>query len=228
MSTTVADLESNSLNMQNVLDRTAEAVIRLSQTVQEETQRSLERTTQLEADRLMDKSRTFPITGGLGGIRNLPAKRDGSPSMVLELTQLRKCEPYCICCCHTQRNLQTAPYLANILGVLFTGYIGVPGLFASCDVATCRVRSPARIHIFYIFPRWFLEMAVLVRVELSRAKGPELLIRCLRVCEVQTTPSFQAIAHGQYDQIKSLLSMGKASMLDVTEAGRSLLHVCVT
>ena len=172
-------------------------------------------------------SRPFQTAGGPGNIEYPLSRNERSSNLIMELTELRKCAPYCVCCCHTQGRLQTPTFLSQTFGVLFTGYIGIPGLFASCNIESCRVRSPAKGHIFYVFPRWFLEMAVVIKIELSRVKGPEMLIRCLRVRDFEMSPNFQALAQDRYDQLKSLLSTENASVLDVSEIGMSLLDVCI-
>ena len=89
------------------------------------------------------------------------------------------------------------------------------------------MRSPAKGYLFYVFPRWFVKMAILIKIKLSQVKGPEMFIRCLRVREYDLTPSFQAHAHAQFDQLQTLLAIGEASILDVDEMGNSLLHVRV-
>ena len=68
-------------------------------------------------------------------------------------------------------------------------------------------------------------MTVLAKIELSKARGPEMLIRCLRVRQANTTLSFQALFQGHCDQVRRLIIEGEASVLDIDQRGLSLLHV---
>ena len=200
----------------------------LLEIVQEETCQCLERIAQTEPDQATEASRTLSTTSSSGGIEYPRTRSEESPNLILKLTDLRKCERYCICSCHLQRRLQAPKALSQILGSLFIGYIGIPALYISCDMKTCRVRSPAKGYLFYLLPRWFVKMAILIKFKLSQVEGPEMLIRCLRVREYDSTPSFQALAQGQFDQLKTLLTSGEASVFDVDDQrGNSLLHVRV-
>ena len=59
-------------------------------------------------------------------------------------------------------------------------------------------------------------------VTLSQKRGPELLLRCVRV-RPHSSPSFQAVLQGQIHHLISLLTEGKASVLDVNRFGESLI-----
>ena len=224
-----AESQSNSLNVRDALEQSAEAISRQlsrSERVREETRQYLEGTIRPETNLSTNISGSSPIASGLDSATNPPINSDGSSNLILKLPKLRKCQqPYCICSCHKLRCLRTPSFLNQILGSLFTGYIGVPKLLRSCDTSTCGLHSPAKGHLFYIFPKWFVKMAVFIQMELSQVKGPELLIRCIYVREFSTTPSFQALAQYQFDQVKSLISTGRASIRDVTEDGKSMFHV---
>ena len=67
-----------------------------------------------------------------------------------------------------------------------------------------------------------LDMAIAFKMN---AQGPEMLVRCLRVREFLHTPAFQLLAQGEFEQVKNLISIGQASVLDVHQGGWSLLHV---
>ena len=109
-----------------------------------------------------------------------------------------------------------------MLGLLFVGYHGNARLFTKCDTDACFGPSKTGYHILYVFPRWVLNLAMFIQVNMQ---GPEMLIRCLRVRPFATTPVFQLLAQGQHNQVQRLLSIGQASVLDVSEAGKSLLQV---
>ena len=79
-----------------------------------------------------------------------------------------------------------------------------------------------RSYVYYTFPTWLLNMAVFVKLQFQ---GPEILLRCLHIREFQTTQSFQSLAQGQIEHVKTLIMTGQASILDVYELGESLLQV---
>ena len=73
-----------------------------------------------------------------------------------------------------------------------------------------------------MFPRWMLDMAISIKLN---AQGPEMLIRYLHARDFGSTPVFQLLTRSQFEQAKNLRSTGQASVLDVNQAGWSLLHV---
>ena len=146
-----------------------------------------------------------------------------SASFIFRLHRRTLCPMPCICVCHKQRVFRSPNTLHHLLGSLFIGYNGSVRLFAGCDTEGCLTRYKKKWQLYYMFPRWMLDMTILFKIFLQ---GPEMLIRCLRVRDFDTTPVFQSLARGQLDQVRSLISGGQASVLDVAaQTGGSLLQV---
>ena len=171
------------------------------------------------------ESRTLEASPG-SPAHVLPDHRgsNGSANLILQLTKRGRCPLYCVCVCHQQRSFRTPSFLYRMLGFLFIGYSGSAGLFTECDTEACCTQIKKRWYLYYMFPRWMLDMVILIKLHLQ---GPEMLIRCLRVRQYATTPVFQSLAQSQDDQVKTLMLIGQASILDVDEFGQSLLHVSV-
>ena len=146
----------------------------------------------------------------------------GPANFICQLTKRERCSMYCTCVCHRHSSFRSSRFLSYTFGLLFIGYNGSARLFKECDTKACRVRTTKKWHIFYMFPRWMLNRAVFISL---CPQGPELLIRCLRTRQAETTPAFHSVARAQLNQIQSLMAIGQASVLDVDQFGMSLLLV---
>ena len=146
-------------------------------------------------------------------------------TLYMELTGVKKCGPPCPCPCHHQKRVRSPRLLDDILGSLFIGYSGLPCYQQTCDRDCKQGSSEVGVGLQYAFPRWMLNRIVCMRVMSSKIKGPELLLRCLRV-RPRNAPIFQATLEGNLSGVMDLLTNGQASLLDVSPQGNSLLHVC--
>ena len=184
----------------------------------------------LELDRALHRIRpqrtgTVPIVPCLEtsqGVTQGCRGRNDSDSLFLRLAKRRQCSAHCHCVCHQQRVFRSPDLLHHVLGFFFAGFRGRARLFTNCDTETCLGSSKPEYHVLYMFPRWMLDLAIFTRLHMQ---GPEMLIRCLRVRPFGLTRVFKYLAHGHYSQVKSLMAIGQASVLDVDDLGRSLLHV---
>ena len=145
---------------------------------------------------------------------------------MFHLIKHQRCERPCSCICHRQGCLQSARWLENIVGSLFVGYAGLPRFFNKCDIKSCRRSSQTALCIHYVFPAWLMQRVLLTKIDFSQNRGPELLLRVLRVRPINA-PIFDAMIPNNIDIVRHLLRSGEASVLDVSSSGESPLHVSI-
>ena len=145
-------------------------------------------------------------------------------SFTFHMTKHQRCKALCVCVCHRQGCLKSPRWLGNMLGSLFFGYTGLPQYLNRCNVKTCQRSSSTALYVQYIFPSWLMRCILLTKIAFSQNKGPELLLRCLRI-RPGDARIFDAAATLQTDHIRQMLTSGEASVLDVNDRGRSPLHV---
>lgn len=140
-----------------------------------------------------------------------------------DFTYIRNSCSFCTCSCHKQTQWRSPRILNNILGSVFVGYDSWPSKskIQRCDLPSCQSKGVSTIKIMYIFPLWFIQRTVLVKI---RSSGPELLLRIQRV-RPRNAAIFLALENNDTEAVKNLLVAGDASILDVNEDGQSLLHV---
>ena len=143
---------------------------------------------------------------------------------IFHLIKHQRCKRPCSCVCHRQGCLQSARWLENIVGSLFVGYAGLPLFFNRCNIKSCRRSSQTALCIRYVFPGWLMQRVIITKMDFSQNKGPELLLRVLRV-RPNNAPIFDAMIRNNIDIIRHLLRSGEASVLDVSSSGESPLHV---
>lgn len=135
------------------------------------------------------------------------------------------CQPWCSCACHTERRLRSPQLLDQIIGSLFIGYSGLPGLTKQCNQHSCHLRSQPMTYITYFFPQWFLARTISFVLSTTPLAGPVASLKVSR-----TVPGDSAIftyaKTGDVDKIRSLFESGLASPHDVHfESGITALHV---
>ena len=199
----------------------------LLETFQQEMCQNLGAAPSSEIPQPIKNVRTMPTVQRPGDATQLLESIGTSQGLTLSLIERRNCEPLCACSCHQQRHFRSPSFLDQTLGSLFIGYVGFPKLFVRCNMSSCYRHSISKGYLSYVFPKWFLEIAIFAKVKASLQEGPERLIRCVRVRQFITIPSFQALAKRQYDQVKGLILNREASVLDVDEGGASMLNVSV-
>lgn len=134
------------------------------------------------------------------------------------------CKTWCSCACHSQGKLRTPQRLRGVLGSLFVGYSGMPGLTPACDDRTCRRRASLAMDLVYYFPVWFLSRAFALNFSLTTFGGPELMVRMPRMVS-WGTPLWRLARDGDLPNVQILFSKGVASPYDVNAYGQSALHV---
>ncbi|KZM20612.1 uncharacterized protein EKO05_0010889 [Ascochyta rabiei] len=138
----------------------------------------------------------------------------------------RRCRPWCSCSCHKKTTFRYPKLVRNVIGNLFVGYTGMPGLTASCNEMACQQRSAASVEVTYYFPSWLLSRMLSLTLTLTAFGGPELNLRMPRMVN-WTTPLWRLSTVGESDQIGRLFSTAKASPYDVNAYGQSALHYAV-
>ncbi|OSS44078.1 hypothetical protein B5807_11233 [Epicoccum nigrum] len=138
----------------------------------------------------------------------------------------RSCKPWCSCACHKKTTFRYPKLLRNVIGNLFVGYTGMPGLTPSCNEKTCQQRSASSLEVTYYFPSWLLSRMLSMTLTLTAFGGPELNLRMPRMVN-WTTPLWRLSTVGEFGQIGKLFSAAKASPYDVNAYGQSALHYAV-
>ena len=223
----MSHLRSSSLSNERILGKMSETISRQDRLLESIHERMCQ---QLESGSLPDLAQPGESSKVLPALQNMDHTAGSleimnqSTTLTLQLADCQRCGLDCVCTCHHQKRIRTSSRLSRILGSLFIGYIALPEFFAKCSTNSC-LRSKPKVQLFYMFPQWFSEIAVYMNVEFSPPKGPELLLRCLRVRSYEFTESFQALSRLQCGQVKTLVASRRASILDVDEWGSSLLYV---
>ena len=134
------------------------------------------------------------------------------------------CSQDCSCACHSRSIWRSPQYLQFFLGLLFTGYTGLPILNPRCNAAECIQSSQSSIHLKYFFPSWLLACVIEYYIRISRSYG---VSQCLRVSNiVDYSASIMLLAQlGDTEGLKKLLSSRKASPFDVDPDGTTALDV---
>jgi hypothetical protein len=135
------------------------------------------------------------------------------------------CQPWCSCACHSEHRLRSPQLLDRVIGSLFIGYSGLPGLTRKCNQHSCHLRSQPMTYITYFFPQWFLARTISFVLSTTPLAGPVASLKVSR-----TVPGDSAIFYyaktGNLTKIKALFEGGLASPHDVHfESGITALHV---
>jgi len=134
------------------------------------------------------------------------------------------CGLRCKCICHEQSPLRSPGWMSPFFGSLFVS----PKSVRTCNSRSCQARM-IRLSYTYAFPLWFLDRVFSASITRSTSKGPELLIRIMRIRD-PLTAFFTISSDGPFQDnttkaVKALLDDGKASVFDVTPSGMTALHV---
>ena len=143
------------------------------------------------------------------------------------IRKLDSCALDCSCACHSRSIWKSPPYLRNFLGLLFTGYTGLPIINPKCDRIGCIQMSQSSIYIRYFFPPWLLSSVMEFYIRISRSYG---ISQCLRVSNVvETGAQIMLFAvNGETEKLKELLAIRKGSPFDVDLHGQTALQVSLS
>ena len=150
-----------------------------------------------------------------------------SGSIHLRAEKRYKCKSICSCSCHRKSYYESTHIFKNLIGSLFAGYAGLPVSSTQCDTSDCQTIHGMNIRFHYVFPCWLLNWAICITMAFTRTKGPELILRCLRVRSQEKSLIFQSVGHTDSNYTMSLIAAGLGSVVDVDEHGYSILTVCI-
>lgn len=131
------------------------------------------------------------------------------------------CWSFCPCACHKEKYLRSPSFLDKTFGSLFVGFNSVPFLGKSCDHRGCQHSAVSRVNVAYMFPAWFLERIVTMKM---RSPGIDVQLKAMRV-RPNDSEIFSAAYAFDISKVRKMLADGRASILDVNEEGESLLTV---
>lgn len=150
------------------------------------------------------------------------------PSVLRVRLYPNACGVNCSCTCHKFTHVKSPSVVQGVLGRLFFGYRGVPALSGKCSGLPCQGNMAQNMNVDYIFPSWMLNKAIRASYLSHVAAGPELCLRMVNVRD-HRDDIFKSTGEGDADNVRKLLTEGKASVMDVdSKTGHSPLHVCRT
>lgn len=153
---------------------------------------------------------------------------DGFSALRMRFLRQHKCDASCDCNCHIHTRARSPQMLQSVLGSLFVGYTGLPALASLCSNTNCQRSSEGFLQVDYLFPPWFLARMVSMAMRFKDSKIPELSMRVLNV-RSSYEAVFLSAREGDTQLVRYLLTMGQASVQDVThDSGHSPLHVGIT
>ena len=150
-----------------------------------------------------------------------PAESEQQPYTTTFEIARNSCGPRCDCTCHRKVRFKSPGFLDAVFGSLFLGYQASPWFSQGCRNGRCR-RSSTRIQ--YIFPQWFVKRSVALTIACNQPKGPELVLRVLRL-RPHNAFIFVCARDGYYHELKRLLENREASVVDVDEYNQTALAV---
>lgn len=136
----------------------------------------------------------------------------------------RSCGSQCQCLCHKQTPFRSPAWLSPFLGSLFVSQ----NFLRACNSKACQA-DMRRVAYTYAFPFWFLDRVLNASITTSTARGPELLIRLMRVRALRSAIFTWSISGMLGDtareRVEEIFNDGAASVLDITSSGLTALHV---
>ena len=135
------------------------------------------------------------------------------------------CHERCNCRCHTTRRFRSPGLLARLVGALFVGYSGSPGVFQKCSIKSCKARSKFRASIVYMFPSWLIHN-ILVSGSVRTSANRITTSLTVRNILSNSAAIFQYAINGNTDGLRRLFDSRLARPNDMQEGdGRDALTV---
>ena len=133
------------------------------------------------------------------------------------------CTPLCRCRCHNFSKWRSPTWLQPLLGLLFTGYAGLPIVSPPCDEVLCRQRSEPTAIVQYFFPSWFAKRVMSFGVQVSKHGWSH----SLRISRVVWNGSdlFVKTWSGDVEGVKAVLASRQGSPFDTDLEGTTALGV---
>ncbi|KAL8816264.1 MAG: hypothetical protein Q9223_004697 [Gallowayella weberi] len=152
-------------------------------------------------------------------------ENSGGADISFRVNQYKYCRAGCSCQCHLEKKSSTPGLVDRVLGQVFVGYTGLPGISEKCNVDTCEKSQSPVMSFEYWFPLGFMwSQIVRLRLTYESNLGPRFEMSTLR----RVPDSAQCVTfalNGDIDGLKDLFRRGLASPRDVsTTRGYSVLR----
>ena len=128
------------------------------------------------------------------------------------------CHESCHCCCHANRRFRSPGLLARLIGALFIGYSGSPGVFLKCSIKNCRAQSYFKASITYMFPPWLIHN-ILISVSLRTSANRITTSLTVRNVVSRSATIFHYISNNDTDGLRRLFDSRLARPNDIQEGG---------
>ncbi len=141
-----------------------------------------------------------------------------------------KCPRFCRCQCHIRTQLCTPYWMRSIIGSFFGSFIGYPFLGSRpCNYVRCQQTRTSSTRVLYVFPAWFAKRAIVASSTGNDLSGPgaSWTFRMPRL-RSSNARIWNYVANGSLSMVREAFEKGEASPYDVSNDGRTLLHVRVT
>ena len=156
------------------------------------------------------------------------AERSPVIALRVSLPPLR-CMPICECACHVVHEVQTPQSFHKLLGVIFIGYTGSPVFMQpsrSCTDARCISSLNLQAHFHYVFPIWFLERLITMRVKALHRSGLSLSLNIRGLIPSLGAKIWRLVIVEDIDGLKELFANHLATPNDAFYSdGHSILFV---
>lgn len=152
-----------------------------------------------------------------------PTRND---AFAVRVNQYNSCRPGCSCVCHIEKRSSTPGVVDRVLGQVFLGYTGLPGLRQKCNINTCEKSQSPNMSFEYWFPLGFVwSQIVRLRLTYESNLGPHFELSTLRRVP-DSAPCITFALNGNIEALKDLFKRGLASPRDVSSTrGYSVLRV---
>lgn len=153
-----------------------------------------------------------------------PLRLKSSEDLGVYISPIIACHSGCHCACHSSQRLHSPSVLNRVLGQLFVGYSGLPGLNLKCSLEACRNSRVSKVSVEYWFPLASLSTIVRVQMGYQQNLGSFFHLDTLRrVPDAAQCVNFAL--NGDIEGLKYSFKNGLASPRDVsTTRGYSLLR----
>lgn len=130
----------------------------------------------------------------------------------------------CGCPCHSPVTLETPNWLGNAVGTVLVNWYRNPHPCVRCSRRSCKASKPSLLRTRYYFPWWLCRRFIEFQGAWVASQEVVSSLRTQRTIP-NDSQVFLLAQHNNIEDMKRLLELRLASPFDVSESGRTPLHV---